>query len=105
VPGGRISVIVGHALVIEIRAAATPFVFKLIGPRTRVKLVHVNGGPGAWLSGAPHAVLIRVPGGEVRADRIRLEGDVLLWQQGPLTMRIEGEHSLKEALALARTLR
>jgi hypothetical protein len=35
---------------------------------------------------------------------VRIAGDVLVWQQGPLTLRIEGLHTLPQALALARTL-
>jgi hypothetical protein len=36
---------------------------------------------------------------------VRIAGNVLLWQQGPLTLRVEGTHALSEALALARSLR
>jgi hypothetical protein len=30
---------------------------------------------------------------------------VLIWQQGPVIIRIEGTHTLRDALALARSLR
>jgi hypothetical protein len=105
VPGGRISVLTGSVLIIEFRGTATPFVFKLIGGGTRVERVRVHGGPGVYVSGAPHEVLFQDSTGQVRADRVRLAGNVLIWQQGPLTVRIEGTHTLAKALAFARALR
>jgi hypothetical protein len=103
-PGGRISLLVGTDLIIEVRAAAAPFFFKLIDPGTRATRVRVNGGPGVYLSGAPHEVIFAQANGEVRADRVRLAGNVLLWRQGPLTLRIEGTHTLEQALARAHSL-
>jgi hypothetical protein len=105
VPGGRISLLTGPVLIIEFRGTAAPFVFKLIGPGTRVRLVRVNGGPGVYLSGAPHEVLFQAQTGQIQTDRVRLAGSVLIWQQGPLAVRIEGTHTLGQALALARSLR
>ena len=63
------------------------------------------GGPGVYLSGAPHEVLFETATGQVRTDRVRLAGNVLVWQQGQLTIRIEGTRTLAQALALARSLR
>ena len=105
VPGGRISLLVGPALVIELRGTTTPFIVKLIGVGTRHTLVRVNGGPGVYLFGAPHELVFWPASGGVHADRVRLAGNVLLWQQGALTLRIEGSHTLEQALALARSLR
>jgi hypothetical protein len=105
VPGGRISLLIGRVLIIEFRGTTTPFIFKVIGPGTTVKRVRVNGGPGVYLSGAPHEVLFQTQTGQVRTDRVRLAGNVLLWQQGPLTIRIEGARTLRQARVLARSLR
>jgi hypothetical protein len=105
VPGGRISLLVGRLLITEFRGTNTPFVFKLLGPGTRLEPVRVNGGPGFYLSGTPHQVLFRAQNGEIRADNVRLAGNVLIWQQGPLTVRIEGTRTLAQARALARSLR
>jgi hypothetical protein len=105
VPGGRISLVVGRVLIIEFRGTATPFIFKIIGPGTVARPVRVNGGPGVYLTGAPHEVLFATPSTEVRTDRVRLAGNVLVWQQGPLTIRIEGTRTLAQARALARLLR
>jgi hypothetical protein len=49
--------------------------------------------------------LIQDSTGRVQTDRVRLSGNVLLWQQGPVTVRIEGARTLGAALALARSLR
>lgn len=105
VPGGRISLLVRRVLIIEFRGTTTPFIFKVVGPGTAVKPVRVNGSPGVYLSGAPHEVLFRAQTGQVQTDRVRLAGNVLIWQQGPLTIRIEGTRTLGQARALARSLR
>jgi hypothetical protein len=105
VPGGRISLLIGRVLVIEFRGTTTPFIFKVIGPGTTVKQVRVNAGPGVYLSGAPHEVIFRESTRQIETDRVRLAGNVLMWQQGPVTVRIEGTHTLHQALSIARSLR
>jgi hypothetical protein len=105
VPGGRISLLIGRVLIIEFRGTTTPFIFKVIGPGTTVSTVRVNGGPGVYLSGAPHEVIFRESTGQIQTDRVRLAGNVLMWQQGSLTLRIEGTRTLAQALVIARALR
>ena len=102
--GSRISFLLGRILVTEFRGTATPLIFKVLGPRTNVTRVHVDGGPGVYLSHAPHQVLFLTPNGEVHSDRVRLAGNVLLFDHRGLTVRIEGTHTLARALALARSL-
>ena len=104
-PGGRVSLVIGRVLVIEFRGTSTPFVLKFIGPGTTVKFVRVNRNQGVYLSGSPHEVLFQEQNGQLRSDRIRLAGNVLIWQQGPVTVRIEGAHTLQQALAVALSLR
>lgn len=104
-PGGRITLVIGHSLVIEFRGQSTPFIFKMIGPRARIRHVRVNGGAGLYLYRSPHDVIFANEHGNIQSDAVRLEGSVLLWQQGPLIMRIERAGSLAHALALARSLR
>jgi hypothetical protein len=104
VPGGRISLLIGRVLVIEFRGTSTPFVLKLIGPGTTARSVRVNGSQGVYFSGAPHEVLFREVNGQIQTDRVRLAGNVLLWQQGPVTLRIEGTRTLQQALRIARSL-
>ena len=43
--------------------------------------------------------------GQVRDEQTRLAGNTLIWQRGDLTLRIEGEITRQEALALARSMR
>jgi hypothetical protein len=38
-------------------------------------------------------------------ERIRLARNTLLWEHGPLTLRLEGDLSLAEALRIARSFR
>lgn len=105
VPGGRISILVGRVLITEFRGTAEPYVHKVIDPGTTLTVTRVNGVMGVYLSGAPHQVLFGAANGEIRGDRVRLAGNVLIWQQGPVVVRIEGTHALEEALAIARSLR
>ena len=77
----------------------------MIDPGTSAKITRVNGARGVYLSGAPHQVLFGTSNRQIRGDRVRLAGNVLIWQQEPLIVRIEGTHTLAEALAIARSLR
>jgi hypothetical protein len=104
-PGGRLSLVLGRALIMEFRGTSVPYVFKFLGPGTTARLLRVNGRPGVYISGAPHQLLIQESTGMVQTDRVRLSGNVLLWQQGPVTVRIEGARTLGAALALAQSLR
>lgn len=81
-----------------------PFVRKSAGPRTRVEPVRVDGGRGFFLSGAKHVVTVDAQG-LTRDERIRLAGNVLLWERGPLTLRLEGPLNRGEALRIARAVR
>jgi hypothetical protein len=69
------------------------FLFKKIaGSRTNVVSVHVGNTPGLWIAGARHVfVLPTAPP--------RLAGNVLIWQVGTITYRLEG-HTLSEKAAL-----
>ncbi len=105
VPGGRVSILIGRALITEFRGTAQPFIAKVIDPGTTLKFTRVNGARGVYLSGAPHQVLFGASNGQIRSDHVRLAGNVLIWQQGPLIVRIEGTRTLAQALAIARSLR
>jgi hypothetical protein len=63
----------------------------------RVERVKVDGRPGIWVRGR-HVVsgLFGLP---------RLAGNVLLWEQDGLTLRLEGRFTKEEALDLARSVR
>ena len=69
-----------------------------------MQFVSVNGGQGYWLEGEPHEFLY-TDGRSVSVERLRLAGNVLLWEVGGITYRIEGPRTLDEALRIAYSLR
>jgi hypothetical protein len=105
VPGGRVSILIGRVLITEFRGASQPIIFKTIDPGTTMEVTRVDGAQGVYLSGAPHEVLYAAANGQIRTDRVRLAGNVLIWQHKRVIVRIEGTHTLAQALAIARSLR
>lgn len=92
------------ALVMEARASVDRRSFgKLVGPGARLEPVTVNGGSGFWISGAPHGFFFYASGDNV--DQFRLAGDVLIWNQAGLVVRIESALDEPKALAVAGTMR
>jgi hypothetical protein len=78
---------------------------KLSGEGTQIEEVRVNGARGVFLSGEPHFLfLIDERGGVVEASA-RLAEDVLVWDEGGVAYRLEGDFSRDRALELARELR
>ena len=90
----------GHTVLLsEVQDTGGILLKKLAGAGTSVAQVRVDGQPGFWLSGAPHVFFF--PGAPPR-----LAGNVLLWQSGSLTLRLEGRALTRdEAARLARALR
>lgn len=92
------------ALVMEGRASVDRNSFgKLAGPGTTVEAVNVNGGAGFWITGAPHGFFIYSGGSG--SDQFRLAGNVLIWNQAGLVVRIESPLGREPARALAGTVR
>jgi hypothetical protein len=81
------------------------FLKKVIGPDTTIRAQAVNGHEGFWIEGAPHALIYVGPNGQVTDDAIRMVGNVLAWNDGDLTFRIEGAHDLATALRIAGSIR
>jgi hypothetical protein len=72
---------------------------------TRLQAVPVDGEPGFWISGTPHGFFfVCYDAGECREERYRLAGNVLLWEQDGVTLRLESILSLDEALAIAESV-
>jgi hypothetical protein len=85
-------------LISEARTGSAIFLKKLASLSTAAASVRVETNPGLWLSGAPHVVFFP----EAPA---RLAGNVLLWQHGPLTLRLEGKNlTQSQAIEVARSL-
>jgi hypothetical protein len=77
---------------------------KVVEPQTMITPVYVNGERGYFITGGRHFLYLG-SGGVVREEQVRLGRQVLLWQHGPLTLRLEGELTLGEALRIARSFR
>lgn len=85
-------------LVSEAHTGSAIFLKKLASLNTTATTVRVATDPGLWLSGAPHVVFF--PGAPPR-----LAGNVLLWQHGPLTLRLESRNLTEsQAIEVARSL-
>jgi hypothetical protein len=80
------------------------FAKKIPSDKTIVRSVIVNGRSGYWIEGEPHNFFYDHPGGTI-PERPRLAGNVLLWEQGGITYRIEGPRTLEEARRIAESLR
>ena len=73
---------------------------KMIGPDVTLEQVKVGAGPGYWISGKPHDFLFLDEHGSPQQDTFRLAGNALIWEQGPLTIRIESDLGRDAVLAL-----
>jgi hypothetical protein len=92
-------------LLTEFLGTNTPeFVKKTETGGGHVEEVTVAGEPGYWLSGGPHFVTFQDANGVPSSDSTRLAGNVLLWQHGNLTLRLEGEVTQQQALRIAGSL-
>jgi hypothetical protein len=92
-------------LVTEFRGRPTPDFIKKTAILGQVDEVTVGGEPGYWFSGEPHFFTYQDARGNVRDEQTRLAGNTLIWQRGDLTLRLEGQISRQEALAIAESMR
>jgi hypothetical protein len=108
VPGDQVSFVWGTRRKVQLLMTQSPgeaFAEKMLTPGTSAEPADVNGKPGVWMSGEPHVIIYRDERGLIREELSRLARNTLLWQDGQLTVRIEGELSKGEALEIARTVR
>jgi hypothetical protein len=77
---------------------------KGIPPGTRIDEVKVNGGPGYWIEGDPHTFFYLDSRGQGRSETTRLAGNVLLWEQNQLTLRIESALTKDQVLRIAASV-
>jgi len=106
-PGGALSFAYPHELVLtQFRGTnAALYAGKVAGPDTTVEAAKVNGEPGVWLAGRPHGFFYVDARGRNRTETLRSAGSTLLWQRGPLTLRLEGARTKADALRIARAVR
>ena len=77
---------------------------KGLPPGTRLEEVQVNGGRGYWIDGDPHVFFFRDTRGQQLSESTRLASNVLLWEQGPLTLRLESSLPKDAALGIAASV-
>ena len=97
---------IGHGLLLtELVPSDLGLQKKLASGASRISYPDVNGDQGIWIEGGPHVVALTRPDGGLDLRTLRLAGNVLVWQHGARTLRLEGPTGLDEALKLARTIR
>jgi len=107
--GGAFATVILHdhgrsLLLSEFRATRYEFLKKLVGAKSLIEPVTVNGERGLWLQGPPHTLTYVDRLGQFREKTVRIHGNVLLWTRGALTLRLEGRISKARALHLARLI-
>jgi hypothetical protein len=107
-PGGMVSLVYGtpehpRALFTQFRGSVEEVIFKKTAAGTQIDSVRVRGEPGYFLSGNPHEFSYFDRRGEYRQEIVRLAGNTLLWERGPLTLRLEADINKEEALKIARS--
>jgi hypothetical protein len=83
-----------------------PFAQKQVGPASQTVGVEVRGATGLWITGARHEFFYRDPATDQIVTRSRrLAGNVLIWEAGGVTYRLEGARTVADARAVARNLK
>ena len=85
-------------------ATYEPVLLKTLGPRTDYESVDVEGGRGLWISGSPHAVFSIGRDGDEIEETLYLAGNVLVWERGRRSFRLEADVGRDDAVAVARSL-
>ncbi len=77
---------------------------KALGPETVVLSIEVSGSTGFWIEGAPHIISYEDASGNRLEETTRLAGNVLMWDAGGVTHRIETMEGLEETLQVAESI-
>ena len=91
----------------EAALAGDEFFFKKVPVEgTEVQGATVGGDRAYWLEGEPHVFYYEAPPAGIVREEVRLVGNVLLWEDDDLTLRLEvGDLSLARALRIAERVR
>jgi hypothetical protein len=76
-------------------------ILKGVPPGSRLEEVTVNGARAYWIEGDPHTFFFQDAQGRIQAETTRLAANVLLWEDGPVTLRLESALNKDAALAIA----
>lgn len=109
-PGGMVSFVYGsrqnpRAFLTEFRASVREVIFKKAAESTRIEAVTIDGEAGYFLSGSPHQFSYFDRYGQYREEVVRLVGNTLVWERGPVTLRLEADISKADALKIAHSVR
>lgn len=92
-------------LLTEFRAkVARDLLGKVVSSPRQIQDVPVNGAPALWIEGA-HLVFYLDAEGEVIEETVRLSANVLLWQIGDVTLRLESALPKERAIRIAESVR
>jgi Domain of unknown function (DUF4367) len=69
-----------------------------------VQFLTVAGGPGYWLP-TTHQLFYTDRSGTPQQEQARLAGSTLIWQQGDVTYRLEGQLTRDQAIRIAESMR
>jgi hypothetical protein len=78
---------------------------KIVGPGSTLETVTVQGRTGYWIEGAPHEFLYRDADGQIVPERVRLAGNVLVWEVNGITVRIESGLARDDVIRIADAMR
>jgi hypothetical protein len=95
----------GYAVLLtQLRGSPSEELIKKTDLEARVVPVTVDGERGYFVQGE-HVVFLRSPGGLARPDEARIAGNTLLWTRDRVTLRLEADLPLQQALEIARSVR
>ena len=108
--GGMVSLVYGdpddpRALFTQFRGSFEEAIFKKVVTDATIEPVVGLGDVALWLEGEPHYFSYVDADGNFNSENVRLAGNVLLWELGELTLRLEADISRQEAVAIAHSVR
>lgn len=80
------------------------FAEKVVGVDTEVLTLSVEGQPALWIEGAPHTLTLVDADGTRIEETTRLAANVLLWEAGGISHRLETTGDLQSALSIVEKL-
>ncbi len=103
VPGGLVTLAYDRFTLVEIAThPSEPVIAKFVGGGP-IQDVAVRGDAGMWITDA-HSIGYIDRTGRLRPGTLRRSGPVLVWTREDVTYRVEGPHTLDDAMAIAITI-
>ena len=102
IAGGAVTLSWPGYVMTEFEGRGVPFLKKIVTRGTRVRRLRIAGAPAYFLSGAPHELVVADRNGQpLLGERALVHGNVLLWDAGGLSFRLETRHGLADARRVA----